>query len=256
MPAHRVYCVDLRADTQLFGLPLCSHTTDAPWRVELPGTVPPPSGELLRRSDDDANDDALEARRPAPDAIALYFGDQTQFFIDEKQRPIRGRWPAHFSFEDALVYVIGPALGAGLRLLRRSVLHASAVEVDGRALVVMGEAGAGKSTLTASLVDAGQPLITEDVSALTTIDGAPALFRGGSRIKLWDESVRALRGAADALPLLVPSSQDWHTRYLDAAARLPARVVTPIGVILVLERDSDANAPSLESLATHERAVH
>lgn len=224
--------------------------------VALPGEVPLPTGEILRALDEPDNTDALEVRRPNSESYCLSFADGTRFFVDLATGRIDGTWPPRFSLDDALVYLVGPVLGATLRLLRRSVLHASAVEVDGRALLVMGDAGAGKSTLTAALVDAGLPLITEDVAALDVVDGAPLrVFRGGTRVKLWPESVRGLRGREDALPLLVPSSVDWHKRYLDCAERMTAHDAVPVAAIVHLERTPDVDSPELTPLRAHDKLL-
>lgn len=198
----------------------------------------------------------MEVRRASADALFLEFADGARFLVDLGARRICAAWAKPLTFDDALVYLVGPALGATLRLLRRSVLHASAVEVDGRALLVMGDAGAGKSTLTAALVDAGLPLITEDVSALDVVDGAPIrVFRGGTRVKLWPESVRGLRGRDDALPLLVPSSVDWHKRYLDCSERMTSHDAVPVAAIVHLERTPDVDAPVLTPLRAHDKLL-
>ena len=224
--------------------------------MTLPGEVPLGLGEVLRRRDEDDNSDALEVRRPSPDALHLSFADGASFLVDAKTHRIDGIWSAPLTFDDALVYLVGPVLGAALRLLRRSVLHASAVEVDGRAVLVMGEAGAGKSTMTAALVNRGLPLVSEDVCAIDVDDRAFArVFRGGSRVKLWPESVMGLRGRDDALPLLVPASLDWHKRFLDCSARMTAAESLPIAAIVTLERTTDVDAPRFTELRAHDKLL-
>lgn len=52
----------------------------------------------------------------------------------------------------------------------RVPLHACAVELDGRAVLVAGPAGAGKSTLTAGLLAAGARLIGDDLT-IVAVDG-------------------------------------------------------------------------------------
>ncbi len=233
-----------------------SDTVDAPAFVAtLPGDVPVGLGEVLRRRDEDDNSDAVEVRRPAADALHLSFADGATFYVDAAARRIDGAFRPPLTFDDALVYLVGPALGAALRLLRRSVLHASAVEVDGRALLVMGEAGAGKSTMTAALVDRGCPLVTEDVSALDVEGGSPRVLRGGTRVKLWPESVRALRGRDDALPLLVPDSVDWHKRFLDCSGHMCREDALPIAAILSLERGGADEAPHLTPVTGHDKLL-
>ena len=67
-------------------------------------------------------------------------------------------------------------------------LHGSAVEVDGRAILICGEAGAGKSTLAAALTAHGGRLISDDLSLLAPCAAGetPMLRPGRSAIRLVD----------------------------------------------------------------------
>lgn len=255
MHRYVAYSVRVVSPVALPGFVRADSNDVTPFVLALPGGVPVGVGEVLRRRDDDDNSDALEVRRPSPDALHLSFADGASFLVDAKDRRIDGAWTAPLTFDDALVYLVGPVLGAALRLLRRSVLHASAVEADGRALLVMGEAGAGKSTTTAALVDAGCPLLTEDVSALDLEGEVPRVFRGGTRVKLWPESVRALRGRDDALPLLVPASLDWHKRFLDCSERMSRHDSLPIAAIVSLERSITATEPVITPIKGHDKLL-
>lgn len=75
------------------------------------------------------------------------------------------------AFPDSLFSTVAALSLAGVGLLP---MHASAVEVDGRAYLLAGRAGAGKSTLTAELLGNGARLIGDDLSVLTP----PAAGRG------------------------------------------------------------------------------
>ncbi len=50
--------------------------------------------------------------------------------------------------------------------LGRTVLHGGAVDIAGRAIVVVGHSGAGKSTLTAALTRAGHAYLADEVVAI------------------------------------------------------------------------------------------
>ena len=67
----------------------------------------------------------------------------------------------------------------------RVPLHASAVAIDGRGLVICGPAGAGKSSLAAALVSAGARLISDDLTVLAAdVPGAPRLKCGRPGVRL------------------------------------------------------------------------
>jgi len=55
------------------------------------------------------------------------------------------------------------------------VLHASGVELNGRAALFLGSSGAGKSTLAAALVQRGYPLVTDDFCVINS--GCGTVFK-------------------------------------------------------------------------------
>ncbi|MCL4767223.1 MAG: hypothetical protein KJZ80_13410 [Hyphomicrobiaceae bacterium] len=76
-----------------------------------------------------------------------------------------------------------------------AVLHASAVSLGGRALVVAGDCGSGKSTLTAGLVHQGAGYIGDDLIPLS---------RDGSRIGAFPVALSVKQGARETLRPLYP----------------------------------------------------
>ncbi len=83
---------------------------------------------------------------------------------------------------------------AGFLLHRRGVLplHASAVEIDGRAVAVAGHSGRGKSTLAAALVRAGHRLLSDDITVVEfAADGGARAIPGSTRLRLKGDAVAA-----------------------------------------------------------------
>jgi hypothetical protein len=73
------------------------------------------------------------------------------------------------------------------------VLHASAIEVNGRAIAFCGPSGAGKSTLAAALGQRGYRLIADDICAITFSERMPPIVHpDGRQLKLWAESIEKL----------------------------------------------------------------
>ena len=66
---------------------------------------------------------------------------------------------------DALITLNDQAASCGAET--GPVLHGGCVEVDGRAVALVGHSGAGKSTLTAALVRAGHGYIADEVTAVS-----------------------------------------------------------------------------------------
>jgi hypothetical protein len=133
-------------------------------------------------------------------------------------------------------------LAATLRGLE--VLHASGVVVDGRAVLITGAAGAGKSSLAGALVRAGGRLLSDDAVALRLRGDGELLAHAGSlalqlRAAEHDRlsaSERAALGAADG-------AVEDKQRYVSAVAPPPA----PVGGLFLLERS--AAQPAVQRLA-------
>lgn len=87
-------------------------------------------------------------------------------------------------------------------------LHGSAVEIDGRALLIAGRAGAGKSTLCAALTERGARLISDDLTALmpTAPDTTPLLQPGRPAIRLVRPGRPSDDKALHPAPRVVPGS--------------------------------------------------
>jgi len=88
-------------------------------------------------------------------------------------------------------------------------LHASAIELEGRALLFMGKSGAGKSTLAAAFETGGHPLLADDVVGIRNNRGRNMALPGFRRVRLDPAAA-----AATALSGL-PSLQDGEKRSVD-----------------------------------------
>lgn len=94
---------------------------------------------------------------------------------------------------DALIFLMGSALGLLLHQRGLMVLHAGAVAVDGAAKAFCGPSGAGKSTLVAALCGEGYAFVADDV-CVVSVDprGRVLLLPDGRRLKLWSDAVAHL----------------------------------------------------------------
>lgn len=101
--------------------------------------------------------------------------------------------------DDVLQIVLSAGLATSLQLAGVPLLHGCAVEVGGRAIVVLGPSGAGKSTVAAALVAAGHALLSDDVAALES-RAEPLVHPGAARLRVTSASARALGWDAAGLP--------------------------------------------------------
>jgi hypothetical protein len=94
---------------------------------------------------------------------------------------------------DIPIFILGTVFGILLHQREQIVLHASAVRVNGKAVLFCGPSGAGKSTLAAALAQRGYPVVTDDLCTLTVNgSGAPLVHPDGRQLKLWAHAIDRL----------------------------------------------------------------
>lgn len=129
------------------------------------------------------------------------------------------------------LFILGAAMAVLLHQRGLLVLHASAVALQGSAVVFLGNKGWGKSTLAAVLAQRGHSVISDDVVALgKDADGGPTLLPAFPQIKLWPNSVEALGGNPEDLPRL---STLFEKRHYDVTTQF-ARTPLPLKCIFLL----------------------
>jgi hypothetical protein len=90
------------------------------------------------------------------------------------------------------VFLLGTVLAVISFQRSRLPLHASVLDVDGRALVLAGDSGAGKSTMAAALVARGFRILSDDLCLLDTGPSGPMIQPAYPRLRLWKETATHL----------------------------------------------------------------
>jgi len=182
----------------------------------------------------------------------LSYSDGTRFVVDSATARIWGTYQPPLTAEDMATYFLGPVLGFVLRRRNTVCLHASGVEIQGRAVCFCGDAVYGKSTTAAALALRGLPVIAEDIVALEESGDGFDAVPGYPRVCLWPESVKMLLGREDALPQLTPG---WEKHFLELDGRgakfAPAKMALDI-IYLFAPRSDDQSAPRVEKISPRE----
>lgn len=119
--------------------------------------------------------------------------------------------------EQIRIFLLGSALGA-LQIQRgRTPLHGGAIVSNGKAVIITGQQGAGKSTMTSALVHNGFSYLTDDVSSVILRDGVPYVLPAYPQRKLVRDACISLGYDPDALvtadkgrdKLAVRDSENW-----------------------------------------------
>jgi hypothetical protein len=100
------------------------------------------------------------------------------------------------------------------------VLHASAIEIDGRAIALSGQPGTGKSTLALEFALRGHGILAEDVVALRIEDGRAIAEPGVALVNL-RPSEEAERALSDGGLAVLGRSHKIHVDLPRAASVLP-----------------------------------
>jgi hypothetical protein len=93
----------------------------------------------------------------------------------------------------ARLYMLGVGFSAIIHQRGLLPLHASSLVKEGKALLICGESGAGKSTTAAALLQQGFQLLADDITVIRiNEEGRAVAYPGFPHMKLWPESAEML----------------------------------------------------------------
>ena len=229
--------------------------------LHLEGASPHPFGNLPREAwyrcpDTDENGEPLLCawKLAGGDYFHFRFLEGAEFFCDRTGETVWSYWPDHLSFDNLLTFLAGPAFGCLLFVRGTTMLHGSAIALGDKAIALLGPPGAGKSTTAAAFALANFPVLTDDIVALAERDGEFLVQPAYRRLCLWPDSVAALCGSADALPLITAG---WEKRGLVLGNHGPFQQhAIPLAAIYVLSaRTSSVPSGTLIPLAPRELLI-
>lgn len=135
--------------------------------------------------------------------------------------------------EDRIIrlFILGTSLAMLLHQRKNMiVLHASVVDLSGKAVAFVGEKRAGKSTIAGMFHKQGKNLIADDILAITLSKGNVDVVPGFPHLKLWPDSVESLGFSPNDLPRLRPELEKRSYRLNDSFSNIPL----PLNGIYVL----------------------
>ena len=157
---------------------------------------------------------------------------------------------------DILSYLLGPVTGFVLRVRGVVCLHASAIAVDGRAIVFVGDIGAGKSTTAMAMGRLGYPIISDDIVPIRRSNGATLAEPGYPRMRLRQAALPMLSNINPDLPPLPKPEGDGrlHFALTGDGYRFQSEPL-PIGALYLLG-GRDRQAPRVEPVLPVEGFIH
>lgn len=204
------------------------------------GPWPPANAGTVVQED---TDDWISLRVLSDGSLEIEWKEWLAFWIEPHGRSVHywhtgERYPSAFE-----AYVANFAISASLLLQGEETLHATVVAYRGAGLGFLGDSGAGKSTITASLLARGAELLTDDMLRVTELDGKLCAQPGQPRLKLFKET--ALR----YLPLMIDKGR-WNPvseKFLFDVSE-PTRLRGPraLDALILLAPPEDREKPEIE----------
>jgi len=199
--------------------------------------------------DQGSGDAGLKIYKLTDASYILRYAEGVEFHIAADSTRIAARFASHSSLVDMTSFLTGPVLGFVLRMRGVIALHACAIDVGDKAIVLVGDAFAGKSTTAVMFARLGCGVMSEDVAPLCLEGRAVAVRPGCTEVALRPSAVKYLYGSADALPKF---SDNWEKRRLDLAATGAfSHRTLPIAAVYVLTNHGTApDAPCVRPLSS------
>lgn len=195
---YTTYGFVLSSDIALPGVPKGPGKADIRIRS---GTVPEQLGTTATFSNG-----AFEA---SPDQFLFTVAGVGRYHVAGGREIVVQRFPGADE-ADVVATLLGSALTALLHQRNLLVLHGAALAVGGKAVLVTGVPGIGKSTLAAALSARGHDLITEDLCVITSDKaGRPVVAPGIPTLKLWGDALTELGKDRDSLRRIRPGSDKY-----------------------------------------------
>ena len=251
MPEHALSLVDIPAENRLFfGCRL--RTSLLLTSLPATGESGPPNIELVRGTVAPALDSPAWASpfiEIAADGTALVrMKDNLRFLVFGGKHVVVDYADSVTPAEVETFFV---SVVAGVLLHQRAAftLHASAVVRDGKAVILSGVSGRGKSTLATALIDDGWSFLTDDICRIDFTGTIPMVSPGAGRLRLWPDALCALGRKPDDMASVRPG----HPKKILEKAVCSLKPV-PAFALIRLDSDLRQQVPRLE-LMTGPQAI-
>lgn len=91
---------------------------------------------------------------------------------------------------DVRLFLLNTVIAALLIQRDYVVLHGAAVVIDGKAVVIAGASGSGKSYFAMLFYDHGYNLLTDEICAIKVRDGKAFVYPGIPQLNVWHDTLR------------------------------------------------------------------
>lgn len=194
------------------------------------------------------NDDSV---RMKVDGVPGRSGQYFEFVIAAQGQRIRIACPPDKPIKELLPFLYNAAFGIAMRLAGICCLHGNVLEWNGRGLILLGPKGAGKSTLSDAMIQAGCRLVADDIAAIHWQAGTAWVQAGLAQLRLHERVARQQHGTALNPPLLWDhDSADWNKCVLQLGSeRFFDQALAVAAVLQLGPRQKGADLPVMRRLS-------
>jgi len=136
-------------------------------------------------------------------------------------------------------YFVGLVMGCILRLKGMLCLHASAVNIDGKAILFVGKKRSGKSTTAAAFSRLGYKVLADDIAAIDEQPDGWYIQHGYPKVRLREQPLALLHSADDKN--FSPVYSNYDSWYSDIDHNFWESAL-PLGAIYLLNQVNDSNS--------------
>lgn len=149
---------------------------------------------------------------------------------------------------DVRLFLLGSAMAFVLHQRGLLPLHGCALGVGGRAIVLCGASGAGKSSLAAWADGNGIAVLADDVAVVDPLhDRQMTVCLGPKRMRLTESHLLAARRSTDGLRLSYADTPDAPRKF-DVPLQAP-RHPLPLGAVFILDWAEQASITPINGIA-------
>ena len=191
------------------------------------------------------NDGFWECRQFEDGAVRVAWKNHFEFHISGDGARVLWRRLLGVTDEVLFTYLLNQILSYCLVLRGVEPLHATGVVVNGEAIAIMGDSGYGKSTLAATLLRKGYPLLTDDLMVLEFLGSGIRAHPSLARLKLHPDSADAAFEGRRSLSM--NTFTDKMILTLEASEHVANPV--PLRAIFVIPSSSGSDAIAIQRAA-------
>ncbi len=183
--------------------------------------------------------------------LVFRYTDGAEYIVTQSGDHVWIRCPGLMPIHNVLSYLLGPIMGLILRIQGRACLHASAVAINGKAILFSGPSCAGKSTLAITIARSGYTVISDDIAALRVSNDRVLVDPAYPQLRLRPDSLNRISTIFDRLPPLTQPEPGMRLHFdLRQKGYQFQETSLPVGRIYILgERKNSPVAPSITHLA-------